>query len=70
MTNIFPSKAEYNHIILQMNLHALDLQFPNRPMRSTKNCPAIDQSIAINVLDKPGLDKMGSSTSVTGMKEK
>jgi hypothetical protein len=42
MTNIFPSKSEYNHIILQVNLHAFHVKFPYRPVRSTKKHPAIN----------------------------
>jgi hypothetical protein len=55
MTNIFPSKSEYNHIILQVYLHTFHVYFPYRPMRSTKNRPAIDRSIPIDALDMPGL---------------
>jgi hypothetical protein len=57
--HIFPSESEYNHIILQVKLYA----FPYRPMRSTKNCPAIDRPVAIDALDMPGLETVGSSTS-------
>jgi HJR/Mrr/RecB family endonuclease len=42
MTDIFPSKSEYNNIILQVNLHGSDVYFPYRPMRSAKKFPAID----------------------------
>jgi hypothetical protein len=36
-------------------------------MRSTKNRPAIDRSIAIDALDMPGVENVGTSTSYNHM---
>jgi hypothetical protein len=58
LIHTFPSKSEYNHIILQVNLHAFHVKFPYRPMRSTKNRPAIDRSIAIDALDMPDIKEV------------
>jgi hypothetical protein len=42
-----------------VNLYTFHVQFPYRPMRSTKNRPAIHRSIAIDASDMPAVYDAG-----------